>query len=322
MLLIAVFYPQGGAFPFRWPALLLTLGVVAWVLVFVPVEQRLVRAAAVLYALAAVVAFVVPTPLGANLNRLGMYAAGPALLALVPLRRLLALVIPWLLFWQWSPALDAMLRAGTDPSTQQAYYRPLIAYLASVGAETGRVEIVPTARHWEAAYVASRFPIARGWERQLDIRFNPLFYEDGLTAAAYHLWLLESGVDRVAVPDAALDDSRRRGGRVDRRRAGLPATGVVQRPLARVRGHRLDGSCRRPRRRRRRGHRQRHPRRHGAGRRRGAAAGVAVLGERAGACASRRPTMAGSSCATPRSAASSCASTRPSRSPPTPCAAL
>ena len=54
----------------------------------------------------------VPTPLGANLNRFGMYAAGPALLAVVPMRRMLVLVIPWLLFWQWSPALDAMLRAG------------------------------------------------------------------------------------------------------------------------------------------------------------------------------------------------------------------
>ena len=80
VLLIAVFYPQGGAFPFRWPALLLAVGVLAWVLVFVPVEQRLVRAAAVLYALAAVVAFVVPTPLGANLNRFGHVRrrAGPA----------------------------------------------------------------------------------------------------------------------------------------------------------------------------------------------------------------------------------------------------
>ena len=207
VLLVAAFYPQGGAFPFRWPALLLTIGVVAWVLVFVPVEQRLVRAAAVLYAVAAVLAFVVPTPLGANLNRFGMYAAGPTLLAVVPMRRLLALVIPWLLFWQWSPALDAMLRAEDDPSTQEDYYRPLVGYLSSVGAETGRLEIVPTGRHWEAGYVASRFPIARGWERQLDIRFNSLFYEEGLTATEYHRWLLESGVDRVAVPDALLDDS-------------------------------------------------------------------------------------------------------------------
>ena len=48
------------------------------------VEQRLIRATAVLYTLAATVAFIVPTPLGANLNRFGMYAAGPALLAVRP----------------------------------------------------------------------------------------------------------------------------------------------------------------------------------------------------------------------------------------------
>jgi hypothetical protein len=149
----------------------------------------------------------VPTPLGANLTRLGMYAAGPVLLALVPLSLAVLALVPLLLFWQWSPALDAIFRAGDDPSTERDYYRPLVGYLASVGAATGRVEVVPTARHWEAAFVAARFPIARGWERQLDIRFNPLFYEPDLTAEAYHAWLLESGIDRVAVPDAPLDDS-------------------------------------------------------------------------------------------------------------------
>ena len=245
VLLVAAFYPQGGAFPFRWPALLLTLGVLAWVLVFVPVEQRLVAGRAVLYAhrrrrrlRGADAARRQPQPLR-------MYAAGPALLAVVPMRRMLILVIPWLLFWQWSPALDAMLRAGRDPSTQEDYYRPLIGYLASVGAETGRLEIVPTGRHWEAGYVASRFPIARGWERQLDIRFNSLFYEDGLTAAEYHRWLLESGVDRVAVPDALLDDSGVEEAALIAGGLRLPATGVGQRALARVRGRRLDGTGRR-----------------------------------------------------------------------------
>ena len=170
--------------------------------------QRLVRATAVVYALAAVVAFVVPTPLGANLTRFGMYAAGPALLALVPPRRLvLVFAVPALLFWQWSPAFDAIFRSGRDLSTQRDYYVPLLGYLDRVGAADSRTEVVPTARHWESAYVASAFPIARGWERQLDIRFNRLFYESGLTSWAFHDWLKEEGVDRVALGDAALDDA-------------------------------------------------------------------------------------------------------------------
>jgi hypothetical protein len=208
VLAVAVLYPQGGSFPFRWEALVGTLVVSGLAVVLIPSRHHLLRTIAVIYALAAIVAFVIPTPLGANLTRLGMYAAAPALLAVVSLRRsllVIALVALW--FWQWSPAFDAILRSGRDLSTQRDYYVPLMKYLDSVGAADDRTEVVPTARHWEAAYVAAAFPIARGWERQLDIRFNKLFYEPGLTAARFHDWLKDEGVDRVALPDAALDDA-------------------------------------------------------------------------------------------------------------------
>jgi hypothetical protein len=112
-----------------------------------------------------------------------------------------------MLFWQWSPAFDSVLRSRRDPSTEQAYYRPLVAFLSSVDAEDTRVEIVPTSRHWETAYVATHFPIARGWERQLDRRFNPQFYEPGLTHTQLHRWLIESGVAYVALADTSIDDS-------------------------------------------------------------------------------------------------------------------
>ena len=205
VLAIALFYPQGGTFPYRWPALVASLVACAGVGLFVPAQFRLVRVAAAMYALASVGAFLIPSPLGANLTRLGMYAAGPVLVALVPRRAAIALLAPLLFYWQWSPAFDAILRAGDDPSTERAYYVPLLQHLGSVDAENRRTEIVPTARHWETAYVAGSFPIARGWERQLDIRFNGLFYEDELTAAAYHEWLLDEGVDRIALSDAPLD---------------------------------------------------------------------------------------------------------------------
>jgi hypothetical protein len=211
VLVIAVLYPQGGSFPFRWQALAWTVAVCVIAVLLVPAHQRLVRTTAGLYAIASIAVFLVPSPLGANLTRFGMYAAAPALLAVVERRRaMLAVVLPALLFWQWSPALDAMLRARTDPSVERSYYAPLLGHLAAVGAEEGRIEVVPTARHWETAFVAARYPIARGWERQLDIRFNDLFYDDELTAAAYHAWLLDKGVDRVALADAPLDDAGER----------------------------------------------------------------------------------------------------------------
>jgi hypothetical protein len=64
---------------------------------------------------------------------------------------------------------------------------------------------VPTALHWEAAYVAPYSPLARGWERQLDTADNPRFYDGTLTVAGYRSWLLANGVRYVALPDVTLD---------------------------------------------------------------------------------------------------------------------
>lgn len=208
VLVMSLLYPQGGSFPFRAGALVWTLVVCLVVIVLVPHEHRVVRCAALLYAIGSVLVFAVPNPLGANITRLGMYAAAPVLLALAPLGRVIVLV-PMLLWWQWSPAIDAIVRAGQDPSTEEAYYRPLLGFLAANDAETARVEVIPTRRHWETVYVALEFPIARGWERQLDMRFQPHLYEADLTPFALYHWLLESGVRYVALSDAPLDEGGR-----------------------------------------------------------------------------------------------------------------
>jgi hypothetical protein len=173
-------------------------------------RTRALQVASVLYAAAAVGSFVLPTALGGNVSRLGQYVAGPLLAcALLPRRRLLmaALAVP-LLIWQWYPALDAIAFAPTDPSTRAAYYRPVVDYLSAQTGPLGRVEIPSTYRHWEAAYAAPALLLARGWERQLDIAYNRLFYDKGeLSPQSYHAWLTENGVKYVALPDARLDDS-------------------------------------------------------------------------------------------------------------------
>jgi len=50
-------------------------------------------------------------------------------------------------------------------------------------------------------------PIARGWERQIDRRVNPEFYDPArpLTADAYRDWLHRNGVTHVALSDALPD---------------------------------------------------------------------------------------------------------------------
>jgi hypothetical protein len=72
-----------------------------------------------------------------------------------------------------------------------------------------RVEVPPTANHWESAYLANRFELARGWLRQLDTTRDDIFYDDdeGLSAAAYGKWLRANGISYVLLPDAPLDYS-------------------------------------------------------------------------------------------------------------------
>ena len=53
-------------------------------------------------------------------------------------------------------------------------------------------------------------PLARGWERQLDEKANPIFYDKRtLTPSLYHDWLRENAVRWVALPNAKLDYSAR-----------------------------------------------------------------------------------------------------------------
>jgi hypothetical protein len=100
------------------------------------------------------------------------------------------------------------------------YYRPLINFLKRQGGPPFRVEIPFTSFHWEAYAVASHFPIARGWERQLDDKDNPLFYSGRLTAARYERWLHANAVRFVAVAGAPLDYAGRAEARLIAR--GLP----------------------------------------------------------------------------------------------------
>jgi hypothetical protein len=69
------------------------------------------------------------------------------------------------------------------------------------------VEIPFTRSHWEAAEVAPHFPLARGWERQLDAGRNALFYKGLLSDFTYANWLAEHAVRFVALPDVKPDDS-------------------------------------------------------------------------------------------------------------------
>jgi hypothetical protein len=218
--LLALAFPEGGSFPFVassfWPGL---VGAVAVTLAIprptasggVGPEARVVRFGAALYVLALVGAYVLDTPMGGNVMRLGALAAGPLLACLLwdRDRRLLALLALPLLYWQWVAPADDWLRAAEDRSVHAGYYTGLNGFLREQQAEGPfRVEIPFTDNHWESRWVAPVAPLARGWERQLDVERNALFYDDRpLTPARYRRWLDENAVRFVALADAPVDYS-------------------------------------------------------------------------------------------------------------------
>jgi hypothetical protein len=205
---LGILFPGQGSMPFSAVYFWLLLAAVVCVFALLPPEERVLRVGVFLYGGAVALSFLLPTPMGANIIRLAQCVGAPLLACLLWQRRrtLLAVPIVALGVWQWAPAWGAIVTNGSDPSTRQAYYQPLVRYLDEHKVPAGRVEIVPTRLHWEAAYVAPAVPLARGWERQLDTADNPVFYQRGrLTPANYKAWLLDNGVRFVALPDAAVD---------------------------------------------------------------------------------------------------------------------
>jgi hypothetical protein len=207
---LAIAFPEGGSEPFGLTTMLPVLVLAALALVAFPRRSTL-RAGVVVYAAATLCVYVISSPIGSNIARLGTLAAAPlAALAWWPARRtLLALGALPLLYLGWQAPVRDVANASGDPSTTAAYYRPLLRFLSGRSGPQFRVEIPFTALHWEAFRVAPQFALARGWERQLDIADNAIFYRGRLTAAGYERWLHDNAVRFVAVADASLDYSAR-----------------------------------------------------------------------------------------------------------------
>jgi hypothetical protein len=125
----------------------------------------------------------------------------------------LAGLLPFAIF-QWSQTWIDWRHAISDPATRATYFRPLLGFLDRArGPHDWRVEVPPMREHWESVYVADRYPLARGWERQLDVRDDRLFYRPHLRRR-YHAWLEANAVRFVAFPDAPLDFASAREARI------------------------------------------------------------------------------------------------------------
>jgi len=202
-------------------------------------EARL-RRVVIGYAVAGTAIFLTPNALGGNAVRLGALFGGPVLAAVLlshrplPIARRGALTVPaggadrlphrrvpaWFytavlvvtlagsLYWQFTASVAQIARSVGDPSTKESFFQPASHWLVEHGGRGTRIEVPPTANHWESAYLAPKFELARGWLRQLDTARDDIFYKEGaLTERSYQHWLRNNAIRYVALPNAPLDYS-------------------------------------------------------------------------------------------------------------------
>ena len=225
---LPVLFPGAGYFPFPYGDLVAVLAISAIIASPVLSTPPVLRLGAVLYGVTSVALFLVPTQMGDNDVRLAAYIGMPLVICYLPRLALsrsslsrsslsrrdrsavpatAMVVVAVLVAWDFGPMAEALGGATDGRSSVATFYQPLIDELTvlSKGMPV-RVEVPPGAHHWESAYLAPKFSLARGWERQLDMAYDNLFYKSGpLSADVYRSWLLADGVSYVALARAPHD---------------------------------------------------------------------------------------------------------------------
>ncbi|MFI5756137.1 MFS transporter [Streptomyces sp. NPDC051569] len=209
--LSAWLFPFSGTQPMSLGTASLPFLYAVFVCVLVPAQWRTVRVASAVYGLGVLLTWVVDSQIGSNVSRLAMVISGVVLLAALPYtaprsRRWYALVLVLVGFHVWIgyKTVDDMVRTAPAASWNREL-APLVHQLQRIGAEKGRVEVVPASSHREASAIAPYVNLARGWNRQADMERNPLFYDDTLTSDNYRGWLDRWAVHYVVLPKGRPD---------------------------------------------------------------------------------------------------------------------
>ncbi|MFC8305818.1 MFS transporter [Streptomyces olivaceus] len=204
--LSAWLFPFSGTQPMSIGSAALPVVYSALVYAFVPRAWTTVRITSAVYGLSVLLVWLISSQIGSNITRLAMLFTGVALVAALPFtvrksRKWYALVVSIVGFVGWIGAASANDIVHTTPAASWAReLAPLVNELQQVGAERGRVEVVPARSHREASALSPYVNLARGWNRQADMERNPLFYDDTLNSANYHEWLRRWAVHFVVLP--------------------------------------------------------------------------------------------------------------------------
>ncbi|WP_253195576.1 MFS transporter [Streptomyces sp. JHA26] len=204
--LSAWLFPFSGTQPMSFGSAVLPLLYSGLVFALVPRTWKTVRITSAVYGLSVLLVWVISSQIGSNITRLAMLFAGVTLVAALPFtvprsRKWYALVAGLAVFAGWIGFKTGDDIVHTTPAASWAReLAPLVNELQEAGAEKGRVEVVPARSHREASALAPYVNLARGWNRQADMKRNPLFYDDTLNSANYHEWLQRWAVHFVVLP--------------------------------------------------------------------------------------------------------------------------
>ena len=161
-------------------------------------RRPVVRWGALLSATLVAAAYLLPTPVGTTASRLPELFAAPIIVAVaaVPLAAVIAATAAVVLLLP--PVSITEIQQRGDPALSAEFYAPLLEELAARRVD-GPIEVVPTLRRGEVAFVAPVVPIARGWSRQLDTGRNRIFYDETLNPDTYRKWLDDNAISYVAI---------------------------------------------------------------------------------------------------------------------------
>ncbi|NEA98425.1 hypothetical protein G3I78_04925 [Streptomyces sp. SID13726] len=191
-----------------WPCLLGTA-----VALLAPRDWRVLRLGGAVYAVGVVLSYLIPSPIGTNVERLALLFAPAALLAALlathrrarARRGALVLALVASLFWLGSGTPTSFLRGSSEVPAWAADTRGVVRALDRLGADRARVEAVPAHDHREAAVLSPHVNLARGWNTQLDMQRGRFFYDGTFSAAEYRAWLDRWAVGYVVLPDTEPD---------------------------------------------------------------------------------------------------------------------
>jgi hypothetical protein len=208
----SLLFPFSGVQPISLTAIVLpALASVAAMLTCAPKGWTLVRTGAGVYLAGILLTWLIPSPVGSNVERLALLFGGMFLLSAVARAhgrlRIAVLSLAFIVTasWQVVKPVDDLIH--TEPADSAAdHARGLISELDALDAGDSRIEVVPLRSHWESSGLSRHFVLARGWNRQVDAERHALFYKKGaLTSESYRDWLHQWSVQYVVLPEQEVD---------------------------------------------------------------------------------------------------------------------